>query len=296
MSAVVLRSWILNQAEKKLKPQREWASSLDLAGETSSDMGLRGPRRSSQHAWRMAIESRIPWLENAAPGARWLAGISGGADSVALLHLLHRHGFRKVVVCHLDHRLRGRASTADARFVEKLADRLGYPCESAAVDVRGRMKGHGESMETAARHTRHEFFAECAAKFRCRRILLAHHADDQAETVLWNLLRGSHGLRGMRGEQEIRIAGKPLRIIRPLLELRRTDHVRRRPDVLRPGSTRLRPRGTGGGLGTSTAAILPATAPYRPFNSVATMAEDCSASCNSLFDHSTQSLWVSSAQ
>jgi tRNA(Ile)-lysidine synthase len=85
------------------------------------------------------------------------------------------------------------------------------------------MKLHGESMETAARHARHEFFSECASKFRCRRILLAHHADDQAETVLWNLLRGSHGLRGMRAEQEIRIAGKPLEIIRPLLGLRRAE-------------------------------------------------------------------------
>jgi tRNA(Ile)-lysidine synthase len=173
----------------------------------------------------MAIESRIPWLETAARGARWLAGISGGVDSVALLHLLHRNGFRKIVVCHLDHRLRGRASTADARFVEKLAARLGYPCESAAADVRSRMKLHGESMETAARHARHEFFSACAAKHRCRRILLAHHADDQAETVLWNLLRGSHGLRGMRAEQEIRIAGKPLEIIRPLLGLRHAELV-----------------------------------------------------------------------
>jgi tRNA(Ile)-lysidine synthase len=173
----------------------------------------------------MAIDSRIPWLGSAARGARWLAGISGGADSVALLHLLHRHGFRKVVVCHLDHRLRGRTSAADARFVEKLADRLGYPCESATADVRARMKRHGESMETAARHARHEFFSACAAKHRCRRILLAHHADDQAETVLWNLLRGSHGLRGMRADQEIRIAGKPLHIIRPLLGLRRAELV-----------------------------------------------------------------------
>jgi tRNA(Ile)-lysidine synthase len=173
----------------------------------------------------MTIESRIPWLRDASRGARWLAGISGGADSVALLHLLHRSGFRKVVVCHLNHRLRGRASAADARFVEKLAGRLGYSCESAETDVRTRMNLHGESMETAARHARHEFFSECAAKLRCRRILLAHHADDQAETVLWNLLRGSHGLRGMRGEQEILIANKPLKIIRPLLGLRRAELV-----------------------------------------------------------------------
>jgi tRNA(Ile)-lysidine synthase len=173
----------------------------------------------------MALDPRIPWLENASRGSCWLVGISGGADSVALLHLLHRSGFRKIVVCHLNHRLRGRASTTDARFVEKLADRLGYPCESATADVRSRMKLHGESMETAARNARHEFFSDCAAKFRCHRILLAHHADDQAETVLWNLLRGSHGMRGMRGVQEIRIGGMPLKIIRPLLGLRHAELV-----------------------------------------------------------------------
>jgi tRNA(Ile)-lysidine synthase len=173
----------------------------------------------------MVLEPRIPWFENASRGTRWLAGVSGGADSVAMLHLLYRNGFRKIVVCHLNHRLRGRASAADARFVEKLADRLGYPCESGTADVRSRMKLHGESMETAARHARHGFFSDCAAKFRCRRILLAHHANDQAETVLWNLLRGSHGLRGMRGVQEIRFGGMPLKIIRPLLGLRHAELV-----------------------------------------------------------------------
>ena len=174
----------------------------------------------------MAIELRIPWLEDASRSARWLVGVSGGADSVALLHLLHCKGFRKVVVCHLNHGLRGRASTADARFVEKLAAKLDYTCESTTADVRMRIKQRAESMETAARHARHEFFAACAAKFRCRQILLAHHADDQAETVLWNLLRGSHGLRGMREEQEIRIAGKSLQLIRPLLGLRHEDLVK----------------------------------------------------------------------
>jgi tRNA(Ile)-lysidine synthase len=82
------------------------------------------------------------------------------------------------------------------------------------------MKECGESMETAARHARHEFFAECAKQHRCNKVLLAHHADDQAETVLWNLLRGSYGLKGMRDEQEITVAGRKLRLIRPLLGLR----------------------------------------------------------------------------
>lgn len=173
----------------------------------------------------MAFEMRISWLARASRRSRWLVGVSGGADSVALLHILAGAGFRNLVVCHLDHGLRGRASSADARFVGKLARDLGLPCECGRIDVRGRMKASGVSMETAAREARHEFFAACAKQFRCRRLLLAHHADDQAETALWNLLRGSRGLRGMREEHEIRVAGGTLRLIRPLLECRHAELV-----------------------------------------------------------------------
>jgi tRNA(Ile)-lysidine synthase len=169
----------------------------------------------------VALDLEIPWFATASRSARWLVGVSGGADSVALLHLLVDVDFRKLVVCHLDHRLRGRASTGDARFVARLAEGLGLECEIGRVDVRQRMRENSESLETAARNARHEFFAECARKHRCRRVLLAHHADDQAETVLWNLLRGSHGLKGMREEQTI---GR-LQIIRPLLGLRHAELV-----------------------------------------------------------------------
>lgn len=174
----------------------------------------------------VVIETDIPWLAKHPRGERWLAGISGGADSVALLHLLLEAGFLDVVVCHLDHRLRGRASTEDARFVRRLAANLGLNCELGRIDVRKRMTEQGESMETAARSARHEFFGECAVKHQCSRILLAHHADDQAETVLWNLLRGSHGLKGMREEQGITVApGVGLRVVRPLLGVRHAELV-----------------------------------------------------------------------
>src|SRR5690606_11858726 len=153
---------------------------------------------------------------------RWLVGVSGGADSVALLHLLVESGFRNLVVCHLDHRLRGRASAGDALFVRRLAEKLGLPCESGRADVARRMEECGGSLETVARHARHEFFAECARRHRCRRVILAHHADDQAETVMWNLLRGSHGLKGMEETRElITGSGDVLEIHRPLLAVRR---------------------------------------------------------------------------
>lgn len=165
----------------------------------------------------------IDWFHDAPKRRRYLAGVSGGADSVALLHLLHWHGFRDVVVCHLDHGLRGRAAAGDARFVEKLAAALGYRCESGKAEVPAIMKASGASMETAARQARHGFFAECSRKWRCPRLLLAHHADDQAETILWNLLRGSRGLTGMKEGQVVTMAGRPLECLRPLLGTRREE-------------------------------------------------------------------------
>ncbi|NJM39130.1 MAG: tRNA lysidine(34) synthetase TilS [Akkermansiaceae bacterium] len=162
------------------------------------------------------------WLRNSAAEERWLVGVSGGADSVALLHLLVEKGFRDLVVCHLDHGLRGEDSTGDAEFVSKLAGEFGLLCEIGTADVKGRMAEKGESLETAARNVRHDFFGKCAEKYGSEKILLAHHADDQAETVLWNLLRGSHGFKGMREEQQLATeSGVELRLIRPLLGTRR---------------------------------------------------------------------------
>ncbi len=168
----------------------------------------------------------IPWFVTADREVRWLVGVSGGADSVALLHLLVEGGFRDLVVCHLDHGLRGEESAEDAEFVREMAAGLGLDCEVGQAAVRQRMEERGESMETAARHARHGFFADCAEKSGCRRLVLGHHADDQAETVLWNLMRGSHGLKGMRGVQEIIAeSGVSLEIHRPLLGTRRAELV-----------------------------------------------------------------------
>jgi len=164
-----------------------------------------------------------PWFGRASRRRRYLVGVSGGADSVALLHLLLGHGFRQLVVCHLDHRLRGRASTGDARFVVRIAEKLGLPVETGRIDVAARAAEAGESIEVAARRARHEFFAECAARHRCPRVVLAHHAEDQAETVLWNLLRGSHGPKGMAEIQGIAVGRRRLELHRPLLGHRRAE-------------------------------------------------------------------------
>ena len=157
------------------------------------------------------------------PRGKYLVGVSGGADSVALLHLLLEAGFRHLVVCHVDHQLRGAASRADARFVEKHCQQFGIKFCSTRLAVKQIAQLRGESMETTARNIRYEFFAKVARDQRCPRLLLAHHADDQAETILWNLLRGSHGAKGMRAEQIMQIDGRSLKVLRPLLQTRREE-------------------------------------------------------------------------
>jgi len=151
----------------------------------------------------------------------FLVGVSGGRDSTALLHALKRLGFRNLVVCHLDHGLRGKLSRADAKFVSKQAALLGFEVESARARTKEFAKATGRSLETAARDLRRAFFLECSKRRRCRRLLLAHHADDQVETCLFNFLRGSGaaGLAGMRPES----TQNGLLIIRPMLEIPRAE-------------------------------------------------------------------------
>jgi tRNA(Ile)-lysidine synthase len=179
---------------------------------------------------------------------QFLVGVSGGRDSVALLDWLVRAGYCKLIVCHLNHRLRGRSSDADARFVETLV--ANYKKQKLAVpgkfrggkrvpataasnidlvvdraDVRALARKRKMSIETAAREARYEFFARVAKQKKCRTIFLAHHADDLVETFLINLFRGAGGagLAGMRESSQRNVHGVTLQVIRPLLGVWRTD-------------------------------------------------------------------------
>ena len=166
----------------------------------------------------------IDHIRNLIPiGKKYLVGVSGGADSVALLHLLHQAGYQKLVVCHVNHCLRKKESDADEHHVKKLCASLTIPFLTIRMDVAGLAKKSNTSLETAARNARHAFFAQCAKEHRCPRIILAHHADDQAETALWNLCRGSHGLKMMRPEQSLKMEGKSMTVLRPLLMTRRSE-------------------------------------------------------------------------
>jgi tRNA(Ile)-lysidine synthase len=159
------------------------------------------------------------------PTTRYLIGVSGGRDSIALLHWLLGRGYRKLIVCHLDHHLRGRSSAADARFVGRLAEANGLELETAALDVRQLAAEKKLSMETAARLARYDFFAQIARRRRCRTIFLGHHADDLVETFLINLFRGS-GTQGQRGILPLTtrvVAGVEITIVRPLLGVSRRE-------------------------------------------------------------------------
>jgi tRNA(Ile)-lysidine synthase len=161
------------------------------------------------------------------PGRRrkLIVAVSGGADSVALLHLLIDAGYRNLVVAHFNHRLRGKASDGDASFVEKLTSKLDLPFESGQGDVRNLAASLKCSIETAARQARYAFLAATARKHRTRSVLLAHHADDQVETCLFNFLRGSGiaGLSGMKSRSTRTVDGVTLELLRPLLGITKKE-------------------------------------------------------------------------
>jgi tRNA(Ile)-lysidine synthase len=201
--------------------------------------------------------------------ARYLIGVSGGRDSVALLHWLVDAGYKRLVVCHLNHQLRGRSSDADGRFVKRLLERHNQTIVGQALRLPGSRTGKRSagpttigdiefalgsaniralgkkqkmSIETAAREARYAFFAETARRRNCRTIFLAHHADDLVETFLINLFRGagSAGLSAMREISTRRIHGINLTIVRPFLCVWRKeidDYIRKRRLMFREDAT-----------------------------------------------------------
>jgi len=158
------------------------------------------------------------------PGDRVGVAVSGGADSVALLHLLVELAPRwnlTLRVLHVDHGLRGEASRQDARFVAELAARFGLGFELREADVRAMARAGGENLEQAARRLRLEFFHGLVARGTLDRVALGHTRTDQAETVLFRLLRGA-GITGLAGIWPVTSEG----LVRPLLGVDRRE-VRR---------------------------------------------------------------------
>jgi tRNA(Ile)-lysidine synthase len=153
-------------------------------------------------------------------GERVGVGVSGGADSVGLLLLLVelREELGIVLsVAHLNHKLRARASDGDEKFVRHLAAKHGLEFHRVSVDVAARAKREKANLEDAGRRARYEFFSRLVAEGKVDRVAVAHTADDQAETVLAHILRGT-GLAGLGG-----IHPRTESVVRPLLDVRRAE-------------------------------------------------------------------------
>lgn len=151
-----------------------------------------------------------------------LVAVSGGVDSMVLLHVLHSLAGRlgaRLAVAHFDHGLRGAASTADARFVQRTAQRLGLECVVERGAVRSLARERGWSIEMAARELRHDFLARTAKQLGLGVVALAHHADDQVELFFLRVLRGAGGgLAGMKWRTRSP-ADPEITLVRPLLDL-----------------------------------------------------------------------------
>ena len=155
------------------------------------------------------------------PGDLVLAAVSGGPDSVAMLHILRRlaqeDGFT-LHIAHLNHMFRGAEAARDADFVSSLAGEYGLPATIEAIDVPAYNAAAGLSAQAAAREVRYGFLQRAARQIGAGKIALAHHADDQAETILMNILHGA-GTGGLRGITPVRGSI----YVRPLLSVRRDE-------------------------------------------------------------------------
>jgi tRNA(Ile)-lysidine synthase len=162
------------------------------------------------------------------PGQKLLAAVSGGPDSVCLLHILFKLRQELNIglhIAHLNHQLRGKESAADAVYVAELARKLGIGATIESRNVKAYRKQHHISLEEAAREVRYTFLAEVAANAGAERVAVGHTAADHVETILMHLIRGSgtRGLIGLRPVNVRRSGDTSLTIIRPLLELTREE-------------------------------------------------------------------------
>lgn len=175
-----------------------------------------------------------------------LCAVSGGADSVSLIHILkelndlQQPGW-KLHVAHVNHGLRGKAADEDEEFVRQLALKLGLPFHVARVDVKEARKGERMSLEEAARKLRHASLEKVALEIKAQKIALAHNLDDQAETILHRILRGT-GLRGLKGMAPIRVLSRKndLFVVRPLIEIERYEieaHIKEKGLAFRTDAT-----------------------------------------------------------
>ncbi|HAS28475.1 MAG TPA: tRNA lysidine(34) synthetase TilS [Dehalococcoidia bacterium] len=180
----------------------------------------------------LSIEQRVSGfiLENRllSRGDCVLIAVSGGADSVCLLYIMLQLKEKLDIslhVAHLDHQLRGEESESDAVYVSQLARTFDIPVTLSRADVNSYRKQHRLSLEEAAREVRYNFLAQTAAAVGAKTIAIGHTLDDQVETIMLHIIRGSGiaGLVGLKAKSKRLLNGHQVNIIRPLLEIRRAE-------------------------------------------------------------------------
>jgi len=170
------------------------------------------------------IRTTIKKYQMLQKGDRVLVGLSGGADSVALLHaflVLKKETSFYIHIAHLDHMFRGEESVGDRKFCEGLAKKMKLDMTYKEIDVQRIAKEKGISPEEAGRQERYDFFKEIAKARDITKIAVAHNKDDQAETVLMRVIRGA-GMLGLGGMSPVKEM-QGIRIIRPLIETSRQE-------------------------------------------------------------------------
>jgi tRNA(Ile)-lysidine synthase len=156
-----------------------------------------------------------------------VVAVSGGPDSMALLHLLHsvsKEQRLRLIVAHVNHGFRGEESERELHTVVRFAASLELPCETVTLDMPAYLQENRLNLQAAAREKRYAFLHDTAERHGASIIALAHHADDQAETVLMRLIRGA-GLGGLSGMTDKR-AEKNMELIRPLLRMNKSGLLR----------------------------------------------------------------------
>ena len=161
-------------------------------------------------------------------GDRIVVGVSGGADSVCLLYVLWRLSVEigySVIVVHVNHGIRGEAADDDEQYVKELCLRLGTPFYPFHIDVRSMAKEQGLSEEEAGRNARYQAFIQICKANKCNKIAVAHNKNDNAETILFHLLRGTglKGLSGIEPKRKLKMTDGDVLLIRPLLHIERYE-------------------------------------------------------------------------
>ncbi len=196
----------------------------------TDEVRLRASSDTPSVSWRLVSEVRRQLESASLAGSTLLVGVSGGPDSLALVHALSQLRddlALRLFAAHLDHGLRPDASRKDAAFVHKAMDGLQVPLTSEKADVWSYREMYRLSIEDAARQVRYKFLARVSDQVEADVVAVGHTLDDQAETVLMHILRGS-GLAGLRAMATIGsrpVDGTSLTVFRPLLRVSKADTV-----------------------------------------------------------------------